>query len=173
MANPNFVCTVCSQTFTRRWRGTVHNNNTHAGIARIVRLIDYVVERNNGEYLPSDPSLYRRKRRNKNSTEYLVQRDFADPYSSLRGLNKEKPPLSDRNIEHYSPIQQFNEGIVKMAEIKRVMSKYCPPKMVQDTLAEVCEYCKVIGDNRPLDKGIEEARKMIEVIEARIYLNSP
>jgi hypothetical protein len=198
MANPNFVCTLCSQTFTRRWRGTVHNNNTHAGLAKIVRLIDYMIGRNNGEYLPSDPSLYRRKKRSRSSTEYLVQSNFADPYSSFRELNKEKLSLLDKGIEHYSqpygassgpdrnqkyytsdsktvsdPIQQINEGIVKMAEIKRLMSKYCTPKMVQDTLSEARECCKIMGDNRPLDKCIEEAHKLVKVIEARNYLNSP
>jgi hypothetical protein len=71
------------------------------------------------------------------------------------------------------PIQQINEGIVKMAEIKRLMSKYCTPKMVQDTLSEARECCKIMGDNHPLDKCIEEAHKLVKVIEARNYLNSP
>lgn len=40
----------------------VHRDNIHAGAADIVRLIDYMVGRTNGQYLPSDPSLYRRRR---------------------------------------------------------------------------------------------------------------
>jgi hypothetical protein len=66
MANPNFVCTTCSQTFTRKWRGRVHNNNLHDGRAKIVRLIDYMIGRANGEYRPNDPALFRRKRGSKN-----------------------------------------------------------------------------------------------------------
>jgi hypothetical protein len=60
-----------------------------------------------------------------------------------------------------------------MAELKRLMSKHCPLEIVQDTLSEACEYCKLTGDNHPLDKLIEEAHKLIKVIEARNYLNSP
>jgi hypothetical protein len=47
--------------------------------------------------------------------------------------------------------------------------------MVQDTLSEARECCKIMGDNRPLDKCIEEAHKLVKVkvIEARNYLNSP
>jgi hypothetical protein len=61
MPNPNFVCTICSQTFTRKWRGTVHRDNLHGGAGDIVRLIDYMVGRTNGQYSPGDPSLYRRR----------------------------------------------------------------------------------------------------------------
>jgi hypothetical protein len=157
-----------------------------------------MIGRNSGEYLPSDPSLHRRKKRSRSSTEYLAESSFADPYSSFRELNKENLSLLEKNIERYSqpygassgpdrnqkyytsdsrtvsdPIQQFNEGIVKMAEIKRLMSKHCPPTMVQDTLSLALACCKIMGDNRPLDKCIEEAHKLVKVIEDRNYLNSP
>jgi hypothetical protein len=40
----------------------VHRNNIHAGACDIVRLIDYMIGRTNGQYLPGDPSFYRRRR---------------------------------------------------------------------------------------------------------------
>jgi hypothetical protein len=61
MADKNFVCTICSQTFTRMWRGKVHIDNLHGGQGEIVRMIDYMVGRLSGLYAPSNPSDYRKK----------------------------------------------------------------------------------------------------------------
>lgn len=58
----NFVCTVCSETFTRKFGARRHNDSTHAGTALFVRLIDYVIGRIEGRYQPSDPRLYRKKK---------------------------------------------------------------------------------------------------------------
>lgn len=66
MGNPNYVCTACSQTFTRKWRGKIHNRDMHEGRSQTVRMIDYIVGRTSGKYLPSDPALFRRKKGSKN-----------------------------------------------------------------------------------------------------------
>jgi hypothetical protein len=57
----NYVCTLCSQTFTRRLSGERHNVKLHSGMAPIVRLIDYIVGRIEGRYHPSNPLLFRHK----------------------------------------------------------------------------------------------------------------
>jgi hypothetical protein len=206
MVNPNYVCTVCSQTFTRKWRGMVHNKNMHAGLAKIVRLIDYIIGRNNGEYMPSDPSLYRHKRGRGNLSEHLgennlmTQTSFAGPRSSFRQINKEAKQSSlDTNTdqEHYfkpsrtgsssirnqqqyyssdsnpvsDPIQQYTEAIPKMAEIKRLGSKYLSAEEIKEILSGACGYCKIIGDNTPLDITLEEVRKKVKLKEATDYLN--
>ncbi|MDQ3837673.1 MAG: hypothetical protein M3297_00215 [Thermoproteota archaeon] len=57
----NYVCTLCSQTFTRKHSGKRHNIDLHLGIAPIVRFMDYVIGRVEGRYQPSDPLLYRRR----------------------------------------------------------------------------------------------------------------
>src|ERR671922_2352356 len=57
----NYICTLCSQTFTRRLSGERHNLNLHSGMAAIVRLIDYIVGRIEGHYPPSNPLIFRRK----------------------------------------------------------------------------------------------------------------
>jgi hypothetical protein len=57
----NYVCTLCSQTFTRKLSGERHNLNLHSGMAAIVRLIDYIVGRIEGHYPPSNPLIFRRK----------------------------------------------------------------------------------------------------------------
>ena len=57
----NYVCAVCSQTFTRKPSAERHRENLHSGMAPIVRLIDYLVGRIEGRYQPSNPLLYRRR----------------------------------------------------------------------------------------------------------------
>ena len=57
----NYVCTLCSETFTRKPSGERHNLNLHSGMAPIVRFIDYIVGRIEGRYQPSNPLLFRRK----------------------------------------------------------------------------------------------------------------
>jgi hypothetical protein len=176
MPNPNFVCTICSQSFTRRWRGRVHNNDIHAGLAKIVRLVDYIIGRINGEYLPSDPSLYRRKRRSTNSTKYPVESNIehmAWPYDLNAGQDRNQKYHTSDSRTVSDPIQQFNEALIKMAELKKLTSKYCPPKMVQDILSQACKDCASRGNNRSLDIALEVARKMVEAREARDYLEGP
>ena len=57
----NYVCTLYSETFTRKPSGERHNLNLHSGMAPIVRFIDYIVGRIEGRYQPSNPLLFRRK----------------------------------------------------------------------------------------------------------------
>jgi hypothetical protein len=65
--NKSYVCTICSQDFTRKGSGRRHNANLHSGTATIVRYIDYIIGRTSGHYLPSDPLLYRNKKKKKHT----------------------------------------------------------------------------------------------------------
>ena len=60
----NYVCALCSQTFTRKLSGKRHNINLHLGVAPIVRFMDYIIGRIEGRYRPGDPLLYRRRNMN-------------------------------------------------------------------------------------------------------------
>jgi hypothetical protein len=66
MKRINYVCTTCSQTFTRRSSGFRHNSHLHKGTAGIVHLIDYIVGRSSGKYLKCDPRDFRLIRQEKN-----------------------------------------------------------------------------------------------------------
>jgi hypothetical protein len=196
MANPNYVCTICSQTFTRKWRGTVHNNNTHGGLAKVVRLIDYMIGRSNGEYVSSDPSLYRRRKRWWDSIEH--ERPFLDKklgqegyfHSSKFGATparsqqqyyaSDSKPVQDPQQQYYAsdskpvqdPQQQFNEGIIKAAELKKLLIKFLPPGKVRETLFNIGNRCVVAGNSHPLDQALEEAIKNAKLKEAVDYLNT-
>jgi hypothetical protein len=179
MANPNFVCTVCSQTFTRKWRGTVHNNNIHGGLAKVVRLIDYMIGRSNGEYLPGDPSIYRRKRKNRDltrqgsSVDKVLGLDSHIHQSNLRPAPAiDQQYYATKSSEAIDSIQQFNGVIIKSAELKRLLSTYLPPKDVQDTMSRVSMYCVTLGDYRPLDKALAIASENAKTKEALEYLKT-
>jgi hypothetical protein len=57
----NYVCTLCSQTFTRKPSAERHRINLHFGTAPIVRVMDYIIGRIESRYKPGDPLLYRRR----------------------------------------------------------------------------------------------------------------
>lgn len=65
--NNSYVCTICSQDFTRKGSGRRHNINLHSGTATIVRYIDYIIGRLSGHYSPSDPLLYRKNKKKKHT----------------------------------------------------------------------------------------------------------
>jgi uncharacterized Zn-finger protein len=77
--NKPYVCTICSQDFTRKGSGRRHNTNLHSGTATIVRYIDYIIGRLSGHYSPSDPLLYRNKKKKSIPTIFLVITMTMDP----------------------------------------------------------------------------------------------
>src|SRR5215472_15179316 len=62
MSRPNYVCTVCSEHFTRKYSANRHNSNVHSSRSEIVPYIEYMVGRSSGRYLASDPSWHRKQR---------------------------------------------------------------------------------------------------------------
>ncbi|MGC2428558.1 MAG: hypothetical protein WA421_16100 [Nitrososphaeraceae archaeon] len=62
MGRITWVCATCAQHFTREYGANRHNSNLHEGKGTVVRLLDYMVGRINGQFLPNDPSSYRRKK---------------------------------------------------------------------------------------------------------------
>ena len=141
MADKNFVCTICSQTFTRMWRGKVHNTNLHGGQGEIVRMIDYMVGRLSGLYVPSNPSNYRQNNPNL----------FA---KAPKGAVNPPPALH---------LQQTQEAIIKTARLKEILDRYFPSEEVREILQVTSYSCLRTGNNGPLDKAIKEFSKVDEV----------
>lgn len=63
----NYVCAICSQTFTRRGSCERHIIENNLDPAASVRFVDYLVGRLSGRFQPGNPSLHRRERRDKKS----------------------------------------------------------------------------------------------------------
>jgi hypothetical protein len=196
MPNANYVCTMCSQTFTRKWRGNVHNLNIHGGISQIVRMVDYIIGRVNGKYLSSDPALFRRRRGIKNgfgpsaaifnSRDKSYERAIAEGRSVLNknNLGENYYRLSDSGSSSLDSVQQFNdssdvdyaemsrEAIIKLAELKELTSKCLSPQVVQNILSTTRMFCVGKGNNEPIDMALEMFRPAAEVKKAHDYLNS-
>jgi hypothetical protein len=194
MPKANFVCTICSQTFTRRWRGKTHSINLHSGSAEIVRFVDYIVGRLNGQYFAGDPSLYRSKKSNvlsheNNSTVFDRERVFK--------TNKEKSIMGDRiseNVTNFSQFQpvtqpriQQNEDpirkdplsdiieeskrvIIKTAKLKKILERHGSPEAVQQMMNQVASNCMTMGSYAPLDMALDEIAKWDQFKESRDYL---
>jgi hypothetical protein len=109
-------------------------------------LLDYIVGRACGQFLPGDPSLFRRK----NKWENLATKARGNPQST----------------------RDFEDAIVKLAELKKLISKYFPPDEVQKILSTAQFQCQLKGNNLPLDQALEEFRKKAQVREAMDYLKS-
>jgi hypothetical protein len=52
MSKINYVCAICGQDFTRRCSANRHNNHFHLGNGIIVRTLEYIIGRINGQFLP-------------------------------------------------------------------------------------------------------------------------
>jgi RNA polymerase subunit RPABC4/transcription elongation factor Spt4 len=197
--NPNYVCSICSQTFTRRWRGSVHNANLHSGLAKTVRLLDYIIGRANGDYMPSDPSWYRRPNRRVSWTKDIGNATYADrkdlpsenqsacnrnfirnriprqgslwPANSNATTEESQQKNKTGNRSNLDQADEFREGINKLAELKRLASKYLPPNKVQDMIRRTCLYCQQVGDDSPIDITLDEYRKKVKFKESLDYLN--
>jgi hypothetical protein len=52
MSKVNYVCATCGQHFTRRCSANRHNNHFHFGNGIIVRFLEYIIGRINGQFLP-------------------------------------------------------------------------------------------------------------------------
>lgn len=59
----NWVCSLCGQGLTRKSTAIRHNYNLHFGGAMLVRPYEYIIGRLNGKFFESDPSLYRRNKK--------------------------------------------------------------------------------------------------------------
>jgi hypothetical protein len=62
-----WVCTICSQSFTRNSSAKRHDSNLHEGNADYVRYIDYEIGRIQGKYYQNDPALFKKKSHNYNN----------------------------------------------------------------------------------------------------------
>jgi hypothetical protein len=74
MSKVNYVCATCGQDFTRRCSANRHNNHFHFGDGIIVRLLEYIIGRINGQFPP--PSA------NNNSSPRIIKKWWHNNYNS-------------------------------------------------------------------------------------------
>jgi hypothetical protein len=68
MSKINYVCATCGQDFTRRCSANRHNNHFHFGNGIIIRTLEYIIGRINGQFLPPPSSA------NNNSSNRVIKK---------------------------------------------------------------------------------------------------
>jgi hypothetical protein len=159
-------------------------------------MVDYIIGRVSGKYVSSDPALFRRRRGVKNGfgqsasifncREKTYERAIAEGRSVLtkNNLGENYYRFSDSDSSSLSSVQQFNdssdvdyaemsrEAIIKLAELKELASKCCPPQEVQNILSKTKMFCAFKRNNEPIDLALKFFRPLAEFKEAQDYLNS-
>ena len=67
MSKVNYVCATCGQDFTRICSANRHNNHFHFGNGIIVRTLEYIIGRINGQFLPPSSA-------NNNSSNRIINK---------------------------------------------------------------------------------------------------
>jgi hypothetical protein len=93
----NYVCTICSRTFTRKPSGERHRKNNNLRSAEIVQSIDYIIGRLEGWYPPGDLSLHRRRKNEKKN-----QRSSSFTIDNYKNANSQFTTLPDMTTEESS-----------------------------------------------------------------------
>jgi hypothetical protein len=165
MGRPSYVCTVCSEHFTRKYSGKRHNQNLHNGAAEIVRLIDYLAGRSSGQYKPDNPFWYKRNNPYHNFGGTVA--DSVDNTFQPRYL----PQQATVGTSHYSASSMYrsrqimdesygtslSQGTIqKIEELKRLVNKY--PQYCTDGLLQWITISCTNGDNQLLEEKLEQLR---------------
>ena len=178
MGRITWVCATCGEHFTRKYSATRHNNNLHAGNGLIVRLLDYIVGRASGQYLPSDP---RTSKNHKPLIHDYTPRWPSKPVSQAGASNDRPYPANNNDSNNMyensdpffycyptpntinnaddKPANKVQDRIQKYDEIRTLVAKYYIPEAVENTLAVVRGYMN-LGDDRLLDEQLAFFRKL-------------
>jgi hypothetical protein len=172
MGRPSYVCTVCSEHFTRKYSATRHNQNLHNGAAEIVRLIDYLAGRFSGQYKPDNPFWYKRNNPydkiggtvadsvgNTFQPRYLPQQ--APLGTSQYSASPMHPPRQIMDDQRYGTgVSQ--ETTHKIDQLKRLVYKYRQYQNIDpDEIVKWAINGALKGDTQFLDKKLEQLQ-MIE-----------
>jgi len=169
MGRPSYVCTVCSETFTRKYSARRHNNNLHDGAAEIARLIDYLAGRSSGQYMPNNPFWFKRNNHDFRSATVAdtVGNTFEPTYL------RQQAPLGISQYPHsamYRSLptideQRYGSGlsldkIVKIDELRRLLYKHAQYFTNPYGTIKWAVYCSSNGDNKFLDEKLEQLRSI-------------
>jgi hypothetical protein len=91
MGRPSYVCTICSEHFTRKYSAKRHNITVHHNKAgEIVPLVEYLVGRNSGKYEASHLSWHRRSEKRFHKFGRAMVADSIGSTLRLGGLQRQQ-----------------------------------------------------------------------------------
>jgi hypothetical protein len=128
---PNYVCTICSQTFTRRGSCERHRINNNLDPTASVRFIDYIIGISNGRYQPGNPSMHRREIKDKKKSQ-INDTFFAESYKNAK-YAKVFPSrfaiMPDMTTKMYS--QNMMKGGSRFNETPSISAKSVPADNIE------------------------------------------
>ena len=186
MGNKSWVCTLCSQDFTRKYSGYRHNRDLHHNEAKIVRMMDYLVGRLAGEYHQGDPFTYRSRDKQRNLTISLSNTRAHKPLTtsiahdnsvgSLAGgplwpeenVRNQKTSISSVDI-HSDSLDTGHPS--KFDEIKKLLGALYPAQNSATLLEKLSmRIIEEEGNESFLDSCLHMLRKQMNMMEASHYL---
>ena len=183
MTRINWVCATCGEHFTRKYSATRHNNNLHAGNGLIVRLLDYIVGRASGQYLPSDPRTsknhkplihdYTPRWPSKPVSQCIASSDR--PYPAANSSNSSNnnsmyensdpsyryPTPNTTNNADDKPANKVQDRTRKYDELRTLVTNNCTMEAAEKILAVARCYLSQ-GDDRSMDELLATFRKNLE-----------
>jgi hypothetical protein len=171
MGRPSYVCTVCSEHFTRKYSANRHNHNLHNGAAEIVRLIDYLAGRSSGQYMPDNPFWHKRNNPYENFGSATIADGLGDtlepryiPQQAPLGTSQYSagpiyPPRQTIDDQSYGT-NLPQSAIQKIQELNRLMNKHPKYHMNPDVIIQWAIHSSINGDNTFLDDKLEQLRNI-------------
>jgi hypothetical protein len=168
MGRPSYVCTLCSEHFTRKYSAKGHNQNIHNGTAEIVRLIDYLAGRSSGQYTPDNPFWYKRNNPYHNfggtvadSVGNTFQPRYLPQQAPLGTSQYSAGPIypARQIIDDQSYGTSLPQSVIqKIHDLKALMIKYPKYHTNADGIIRWAIYNSINGDNTLLDDKLEQLR---------------
>jgi hypothetical protein len=106
MKLPLYVCANCGQTFTRRSGAVRHNSNLHFNRGIIVQMLEYIIGRCSGRFLPPNQLINRRFRR----PTFIRNQKMDNPDSGFKATMHDKSCGIKSNMLNKLNTQQFVNG---------------------------------------------------------------
>jgi hypothetical protein len=151
-----YVCSACSEHFTRRYSGKRHNFNIHAGRSEILPFIEYMAGRSSGKYLPSHPSWYRKQRQLQVNHRHQSEPVASDTANSFRFQKLQRPlPLNTAPYSQTATVYQLQ----KLEELWLLLGKFSSPQNVR-VILELAKFNLRQGDEQFLNERLEEFRML-------------
>ncbi len=124
MKLPLYVCTNCGQTFTRRSGAVRHNSNLHLNRGINVQMLEYIIGRCCGRFLPPNQLFNRRFRR----PTFIRNQKMDNPDSGFKATMHDKSCGIKSNMLNKLNTQQFVNGDTFTEPTDRTSDRLSPNK---------------------------------------------
>ncbi|MGB7882689.1 MAG: hypothetical protein WBL44_08180, partial [Nitrososphaeraceae archaeon] len=186
-----WICAECSQDFTRKFSAYRHSRDLHNGQAKAVRMIDYVIGRISGEYQAANPSDYRSRVKQHESTDTNALTADSFPFVSVAhdSSKKSAPTITalpneshDTNRRHASinstqqPAPDLGNNGFKSkfdAATKLFLTLYPTPTAEILLKKLALQVIEARGNEAILDNWLQVLRNQMNMKEASSLLFNP